>query len=125
VAMPNRGEYNHITRRRLNGWRLCMVRRLTARGLKLSEATVCVNVSGLLVENALRAPDDDPRVSVLTNRSVTLSSAFAFEWGGSHNRFMCGRYRLSRRKQLVEEYSGTVSGGDDWDPTTSLLRSRL
>ena len=29
----------------------CMVRRLTARGLKLSEATVCVNVSGLLVEN--------------------------------------------------------------------------
>jgi hypothetical protein len=43
----------------------CMVRRLTARGLKLSEATVCVNVSGLLVEIVLRALDDDPHVSVL------------------------------------------------------------
>jgi hypothetical protein len=29
----------------------CMVRRRTARGLKLGEGTVCVNVSGLLVEN--------------------------------------------------------------------------
>ena len=28
----------------------CMVRRLTARGLKLIEVTVCANVSGLLVE---------------------------------------------------------------------------
>jgi hypothetical protein len=29
----------------------CMVRRRTATGLKLGEGTVCVNVSGLLVEN--------------------------------------------------------------------------
>ena len=29
---------------------------------------------------------------------------------------MCGRYRLSRRKQLVEEYFGAVSGGDEWSP---------
>jgi SOS response associated peptidase (SRAP) len=29
---------------------------------------------------------------------------------------MCGRYRLSRRKQLVEEYFGAVSGEDQWDP---------
>jgi hypothetical protein len=29
----------------------CMVRRRTARGLKMGEGTVCVNVSGLLVEN--------------------------------------------------------------------------
>ena len=35
---------------RLN-WRKCMVRRRTARGLKLGEGTVRVNVSGLLVEN--------------------------------------------------------------------------
>src|SRR5215467_7759658 len=29
---------------------------------------VCENVSGLLVENRLRAHDDDPRVPVLVNR---------------------------------------------------------
>jgi hypothetical protein len=26
---------------------------------------------------------------------------------------MCGRYRLSRRKQMIEEYFSTVSGDDD------------
>jgi len=34
-----------------------MVRRRTARGLKLGKGTVCVNVSGLLVENRSPAPD--------------------------------------------------------------------
>jgi len=29
---------------------------------------------------------------------------------------MCGRYRLSRRKQLVEEYFDTVSGEEEWSP---------
>jgi putative SOS response-associated peptidase YedK len=28
---------------------------------------------------------------------------------------MCGRYRLSRRKQLVDEYFGSVSGGEEWE----------
>jgi putative SOS response-associated peptidase YedK len=37
---------------------------------------------------------------------------------------MCGRYRLSRRKQLVEEYFGTVSGGDDWDPRYNIAPSQ-
>jgi hypothetical protein len=32
---------------------ICMVRRRTARGLKLGKGTVCVNVSGLLVEKSL------------------------------------------------------------------------
>jgi hypothetical protein len=32
------------------------------------------------------------------------------------NPFMCGRYRLSRRKQLVAEYFGTDSGEYDWNP---------
>ena len=49
----------------------CMVRRRTARGLKLGEGTVCVNVSGLLWRIALRALDDDPHVPVLLNPSVT------------------------------------------------------
>ena len=29
---------------------------------------------------------------------------------------MCGRYRLSRRRQLVEEYFDSVSGEEDWAP---------
>jgi putative SOS response-associated peptidase YedK len=29
---------------------------------------------------------------------------------------MCGRYRLSRRKQMVEEYFETVSDEPDWPP---------
>lgn len=32
---------------------------------------------------------------------------------------MCGRYRLSRRKQLVEEYFDS-SGFDDWQPRYNL-----
>lgn len=35
-----------------------------------SASTVCENVSGLLVENALRAHDDDPRVPVLLIATV-------------------------------------------------------
>jgi putative SOS response-associated peptidase YedK len=33
---------------------------------------------------------------------------------------MCGRYRLSRRKQLVEEYFGTVSGEAEWNPRYNI-----
>ena len=33
---------------------------------------------------------------------------------------MCGRYRLSRRKQLIEEYFGSVSGDDDWNPRYNI-----
>jgi putative SOS response-associated peptidase YedK len=29
---------------------------------------------------------------------------------------MCGRYRLSRRKQIVEEHFDSVSGEEDWSP---------
>src|ERR1035438_9820854 len=29
---------------------------------------------------------------------------------------MCGRYRLSRRKQLVEEYFDSAPWDGDWDP---------
>ena len=37
---------------------------------------------------------------------------------------MCGRYRLSRRKQLVDEYFGTVSGEDDWVPRYNIAPSQ-
>ena len=29
---------------------------------------------------------------------------------------MCGRYRLSRRKEIIEEYFDTASWDDDWSP---------
>jgi putative SOS response-associated peptidase YedK len=33
---------------------------------------------------------------------------------------MCGRYRLSRRKQIVEEYFNSVSGEQDWAPRFNI-----
>src|SRR5438105_4663605 len=33
---------------------------------------------------------------------------------------MCGRYRLSRRKQIVEEYFDCVSGEEDWAPRYNI-----
>jgi putative SOS response-associated peptidase YedK len=33
---------------------------------------------------------------------------------------MCGRYRLSRRKQIVEEYFDTVSGEEEWAPRYNI-----
>jgi putative SOS response-associated peptidase YedK len=33
---------------------------------------------------------------------------------------MCGRYRLSRRKQVVEEYFASVSGDEDWTPRYNI-----
>ncbi|MGA7565935.1 MAG: SOS response-associated peptidase [Terriglobales bacterium] len=33
---------------------------------------------------------------------------------------MCGRYRLSRRKQLVDEYFDTVSDGCEWTPRYNI-----
>jgi putative SOS response-associated peptidase YedK len=33
---------------------------------------------------------------------------------------MCGRYRLSRRKRLVEEYFDSVSGEEDWSPRFNI-----
>jgi putative SOS response-associated peptidase YedK len=33
---------------------------------------------------------------------------------------MCGRYRLSRRKQIVEEHFDSVSGEEDWAPRFNI-----
>jgi len=33
---------------------------------------------------------------------------------------MCGRYRLSRRKQIIEEHFGSVSGDEDWSPRYNI-----
>jgi putative SOS response-associated peptidase YedK len=52
---------------------------------------------------------------------------FAFVNAGSicHNPFMCGRYRLSRRKQLVDEYFDAVSGDEDWTPRYNIAPTQL
>ena len=39
-----------------------------------------------------------------------------------HNLAVCGRYRLSRRKQIVEEYFDRVSEEPDWTPEALLVR---
>jgi putative SOS response-associated peptidase YedK len=36
---------------------------------------------------------------------------------------MCGRYRLSRRKQLIEEYFGT-DNEVDWEPRYNIAPSQ-
>jgi putative SOS response-associated peptidase YedK len=33
---------------------------------------------------------------------------------------MCGRYRLSRRKQIIAEHFDTISDGDDWMPRYNI-----
>jgi putative SOS response-associated peptidase YedK len=33
---------------------------------------------------------------------------------------MCGRYRLSRRKQIVEAHFSSVSGKEDWNPRYNI-----
>src|SRR5579863_6082614 len=37
-----------------------------------------------------------------------------------HNLLMCGRCRLSRRKEMIEECFSTVSGEDDWNPRYNI-----
>jgi putative SOS response-associated peptidase YedK len=37
-----------------------------------------------------------------------------------NNFLMCGRYRLSRRKQIIEEHFDTVSGEEDWNPRYNI-----
>ena len=34
--------------------------------------------------------------------------------------YMCGRYRLSRRKQIIEEQFEAQPWGDDWNPRYNL-----
>src|ERR1700721_2452163 len=34
--------------------------------------------------------------------------------------FMCGRYRLSRRKQIIEEHFDSVPGEEDWSPRYNI-----
>ena len=37
---------------------------------------------------------------------------------------MCGRYRLSGRKQIIEEHFDSVSGEEDWSPRYNVAPTR-
>jgi putative SOS response-associated peptidase YedK len=41
-----------------------------------------------------------------------------------HNLSMCGRFRLSRRKQIVEEYFDSISEEQDWVPRYNIAPSQ-
>jgi hypothetical protein len=45
--------------------------------------------------------------------------------GPIYNLPMCGRYRLSRRKQMVEEYFVTVSDEPEWNPRYNIAPTSL
>lgn len=38
---------------------------------------------------------------------------------------MCGRYRLSRRKQIIEEHFDAISGEEDWSPRYNVAPTQL
>jgi putative SOS response-associated peptidase YedK len=51
----------------------------------------------------------------MSERTLSIQPAIC------HNSpYMCGRYRLSRRKQLVEEYFNTADWQDDWNPRYNI-----
>jgi hypothetical protein len=37
---------------------------------------------------------------------------------------MCGRYRLSRRKQIIEQHFDAISGEEDWSPRCNIARTQ-
>jgi hypothetical protein len=39
-----------------------------------------------------------------------------------HNFSMCGRYRLSRRKQIIEDHFDALSGEEDWNLPRLVIR---
>jgi putative SOS response-associated peptidase YedK len=51
----------------------------------------------------------------MSERTLSIQPAIC------HNSpYMCGRYRLSRRKQLVEEYFNSADWQDDWNPRYNI-----
>src|SRR6516162_2762102 len=38
---------------------------------------------------------------------------------------MCGRYRLSRRKQILEDHFHAISGVEDWSPRYNIAPTQL
>src|ERR1700691_1285717 len=59
-------------------------------------------------------------LGVESQRLTTFQRDCALAHSICHNLPMCGRYRLSRRKPLVEEYFDSVPWDDDWDPRYNI-----
>ena len=38
---------------------------------------------------------------------------------------MCGRYRLSRKKQILDDHFSTVSGNEDWNPRYNIAPTQV
>ncbi len=62
-------------------------------------------------------PKGEPHYKIRTNRAGSLT---LFALSILDNPLVCGRYRLSRRKQLVEEYFDTAAWDDDWIPRYNI-----
>lgn len=58
-------------------------------------------------------------------QAATAALAAAGYRAARDNHLLCGRYRLSRRKQLVEEYFDSVSGDEDWSPRYNIAPTQL
>jgi SOS response associated peptidase (SRAP) len=57
-------------------------------------------------------------VSLLTRCKLATRS-------GIISSLMCGRYRLSRRKQLIEDHFDSASGEEDWIPRYNVAPTQL
>jgi hypothetical protein len=63
------------------------------------------------VANPSSCPNEEGGVGCRSMRNVALIC---------HNLPMCGRYRLSRRKQIIEEHFDSISGEEDWRPRYNI-----
>src|SRR3984893_9473765 len=54
------------------------------------------------------------------SKASPASSCLLLQVIGWHNFPMCGRYKLSRRKQVVEEYFDGTSDEPDWAPRYNI-----
>jgi hypothetical protein len=64
-------------------------------------------------------------IQVLAGRAIGQRRSFRAPFVNAHPIcdnlvVMCGRYRLSRRKQLVEEYFDAVSSEEEWNPRYNI-----
>jgi 7,8-dihydropterin-6-yl-methyl-4-(beta-D-ribofuranosyl)aminobenzene 5'-phosphate synthase len=53
-------------------------------------------------------------------KDFKVANLIGAHWRSAIIPSMCGRYRLSRRKQMIEEYFSTFSDEDDWTPRYNI-----
>lgn len=67
------------------------------------------------------------RTLVANSEKVYLQASIGMTaiYRNCHNLPMCGRYRLSRRKQVIEEYFDSASDDLDWVPRYNIAPTQL